>query len=151
MADFATLVRQLENTGKDLFWQGRASDDSIKKLQALLATPLPDSFRDFIATYGGGGVVEEEISGIEDNDASLDYRGTVYGDTLRCREDYALPDNLVVIYFTEEGVVWCLDVSQFTENECPVVSFDIQTKTTVQLAPDFLEFFREYVSMRVAN
>ncbi|WP_394146616.1 SMI1/KNR4 family protein [Vibrio atypicus] len=67
-------------------------------MEELLNIKLPDSFRKFLRVYGGGGVVGSETSGIEDNSAELDYGGTIYGDTLVCREDYDLPENLITIF-----------------------------------------------------
>ena len=129
MADIDSLIQDLAKTGKDLFWQGSASQESIEKLESLLGSRLPVSFKSFLAKYGGGGVVEEEVSGIEDDDPTLERRGTVYGDTLLCREDYALPENLIVIYLGLDDVVWCLDAGQFDSDECPVVAFDVFSKS----------------------
>lgn len=111
MVDIDSLVQQLDQSGKDVFWQGKASQESIEKLESLLEYRLPVSFKTFLAEYGGGGVVEEEVSGIDYDDPTLEHRGTVYGDTLLCREDYGLPENLVVIYLGAHDVVWCLDAS----------------------------------------
>lgn len=150
MADIESLIQQLEQSGKDVVWQGEASQSSIDQLESLLGSRLPDSFKRFLADYGGGGVVEEEVSGIEDDDSTLEHRGTVYGDTLLCREDDALPPNLVVIYLGGDDVVWCLDVSQFDGNECPVVAFDVFTKPTKLLAPTFADFLAEYLELRIS-
>lgn len=106
-----------------------------------------------MAEYGGGGLDDEDnlIAGIEDDDPTLEHRGTVYGDTLRCREDYALPTNLVVVYLTDEDVVWCLDVSRFDGDECPVVAFDIVSKSTKPLAASFHDFLAEYFRLRISE
>jgi hypothetical protein len=137
MADIDSLIQQLEQDGKVMFWQGKASQESIQKLESLLGSRLPMSFKRFLADYGGGGFDNAEalICGIEDDDPTLEHRGTVYGDTLLCREDYALPENLVVIYLGDDDVVWCLDVSQFAGDECPVVAFDAFFKKAKPLAP----------------
>jgi len=79
MADIDSLIQQLDQSGKDVFWQGKASQESIEKLESLLGSRLPTSFKSFLADYGG--VVDEEVSGIEDNDPTLEHRGTVFGDT----------------------------------------------------------------------
>lgn len=150
MAEIDSLIQQLDQSGKDVFWQGKASQESIEKLESLLGSRLPVSFKSFLAEYGGGGVVEEEVSGIEDDDPTLEHRGTVYGDTLLCREDHALPENLVVIYLGADDVVWCLDVSQFDGDECPVVAFDVFFKTTKPLAPTFNDFLAEYLTLRIS-
>ena len=137
MYDIDYLIQQLEDSGKDVFWQGQTSESSIEKLESLLDSRLPTSFKSFLANYGGGGVMEEEVSGIEDDDPTLAHRGTVYGDTLLCREDYALPENLIVVYLGADDVVWCLDVAQFNGNECPVVAFDVFSKAVKPLTSTF--------------
>lgn len=151
MADIDTLVRQLEQNGRGMFWQGGASEASIEKLESLLGAQLPSSFKNFLACYGGGGFDDEDelVSGIEDDDPKLEHRGTVYGDTLLCRGDYALPENLVVILFGADDAVWCLDVSQLDGNECPVVAFDVFSKTTKVIASTFNEFLVEYLTLRL--
>lgn len=152
MTDIDLLVRQLEQNGKAMFWQGKASEESIAELESLLDSKLPISFKMFLAQYGGGGFDDADalIGGIEDNNPTLERRGTVYGDTLLCRTDFALPENLVVIYLSTEDVVWCLDVSQLDGGECPVVAFDVFSKTTTPLAPTFNDFLAEYLTLRIS-
>lgn len=149
MGKIDSLIEQLERSGKDVFWQGETSESSIEKLESLLDSRLPASLKSFLANYGGGGVVEEEVSGIEDDDPTLAHRGTVYGDTLLCREDFALPENLIVVYLGADDVVWCLDVAQFKGVECPVVAFDVFSKTTKPLASTFNDFLVEYLRLRI--
>jgi hypothetical protein len=151
MADIEQLIQQLEASGKDVFWQGQTSQNSIEKLESLLGSKLSVSFAAFLAGHGGGGVVGEEISGIEDDDPTLENRGTVYGDTRRCREDFGLPSTLIVVYLSDEGVVWCLDASEFNGDECPVVSFDALTTTTSPIAPNFGAFLKEYLILRLSR
>lgn len=151
MADVNTLIKQLDESGQDVFWHGKTSAAAVSKLEDLLECKLPESFRDFLLSHGGGGVSEEEISGIEGDNPALEHRGTVYGDTLLCREDYSLPKNLVVVYLGMDDVVWCLDVEKFNGDECPVVSFDVFGKDTKPLADNFNLFLEEYLNLRLAR
>ena len=151
MAQLDALVQELNGTGKEVFWQGKTSPESIQRLEGLLNTRLPNSFRHFLAEYGGGGLIGEEISGIEDDDATLDYRGTVLGDTLRCRSDFALPSQLIVIYLGADDVVWCLDTSVPAGTECPVVSYNVHSRAIKRLAETFDDLFAEYVRLRIAR
>lgn len=150
MNTYITLINKIEASGQELFWHGPASESEIRNLESLLAATLPNSFKEFLENYGGGGVIDSEISGIEDNDASADFGGTVYGDTLTVREDYDLPDHLVVIYFKEDETCWCIDTSTVTvSGESPVVSYSL-TKRSIDntLAPSFSDFFLEYLRLR---
>jgi hypothetical protein len=152
MPDIDSLIQQLEKSGNVMFWQGKASLVSIEKLESLLGSRLPVSFKSFLLEYGGGGFDDADavICGIENDDPTLEHRGTVYGDTLLCREDYAMPKNLVVIYLGADDVVWCLDVDHFDGDECPVVAFDAFSKATKPLAPTFNDFLVEYLSLRIS-
>jgi hypothetical protein len=151
MAGFEVLIRELKEAGREIFWQGETSPKSVEELEGLLGASLPDSFRRFLVEYGGGGIVGEEISGIEDNDAALDSRGTVLGDTIRCRTDFGLPLGLIVIYLGEDDVVWCLDSKSFEGAECPVVSFDACSRMTRRLADTFDQFIADFLRLRSAR
>jgi antitoxin YobK len=113
------LADAMVATGHEIFWQGAASEGQIRRLEKLLGVPLPESFRQFLLSYGGGGVVGAEISGIEDDDAELDTGGTVLGDTNACRKRYDLPPHLVTIYFHDDEVCWCLDTSHVHDSRMP--------------------------------
>ncbi len=150
MSELDRLIEKVEKSENEIFWFGSASVEQVDELEKLLKLSFPKSFKDFLQAYGGGGVVDAEISGIEDNDASLDYGGTVYGDTLVAREDYDLPDGLAVIFFRDDEICWCLDTrSVGLDVECPVVSYNLfDRKIDNIIAGDFNEFFREYLELR---
>ncbi|ADG66725.1 YobK [Planctopirus limnophila DSM 3776] len=151
MTDIKLLIEKLKDAGSDIYWLGNASRGSIERLQELLHTRLPLSLQKFLEEYGGGGIVGEEISGIEDDNPSLDYRGTIYGDTMLSRTDYGLPLNLIVVYLGSDDVVLCIDTNLFTGDECPVVSFDVFKKTTKHLANTFDEFLMDYLELRITR
>jgi hypothetical protein len=150
MPDIDSLIKQLEQSGIVMFWQGKASRESIAKLESMLNSQLPVSFKNFLMEYGGGGFDDDDdlICGIEDDDPTLEHRGTVYGDTMLCREDYSLPLHLIVIYLGADDVVWCLNVSQYDGDECPVVAFDVFSKKIKKIAPTFRDFLIEYLCSR---
>ncbi len=151
MNDIEEIIEPLSQIKEPLFWQGPASESSIGQVETLLGFSLPPSFRSFLLRYGGGGVVGEEISGIEANDSNLDYKGTVLGDTRRCRKDFGLPHHLCVIYFSDDGICWCLDCSEADERmEYPVVSYSIfKREIEKEIAPTFKRFLKQYVELRV--
>lgn len=143
-----SLANAIENAGHEVFWQGGASPDQVSKLEELLQVRLPPSFKKFLEEYGGGGVVNAEISGIEDNDAENDAGGTVWGDTLVCRREYLLPPELVVIYFHDNEVCWCLNTKAELGGDCSVVSFNVFKKAIDRIiAPDFQSFLVEHLSL----
>lgn len=98
--------------------------------------------------YGGGGPISAEVSGIEDGDAAIEAGGTVYGDTLTCRTRYALPSELIVIYFHDDEVCWCLDTSESRDGECPVIAYDVfGRRKDREIASNFDSFFRQHLSL----
>jgi hypothetical protein len=151
MTECDLLIEKLQASSSETFWHGKADEASISHLAVLLGVKLPDSFRHFLAKYGGGGVVGEEISGIEDNDPKLKHRGTVYGDTLTYRADYGLPTTFVVIYLVEGEAAWCLDVSQCINGECPVVAFDLASRGTTPISDSFGDFLKHYLTARLQH
>ncbi len=152
MLEYDELARAAENAGNEVFWFGATSTDQIDRLEALLGARLPGSFRRFLAEYGGGGIVSAEVSGIEENDAENDSGGTVLGDTVVCRSDYGLPHDLVVMYFHDNEVCWCLDTSRFIDDECPVVSYSLFTKKVErEISDNFEEFMKQHLGLYGAN
>lgn len=151
MDQISKLIEEIQKSGQELYWMGGASANAIQGLEELLDTRLPDSFRSFLEKYGGGGLLEEEISGIENDDPSIEHRGSVWRDTLRCRIDFALPRNLIVIYLSDDEVVWCLDASAGSGNEYPVVSYDIFANKVIPIADNFEQFFIEYLTLRLGR
>jgi len=148
MAEYKELVAAIEAAGYEIFWQGASSGDQIDHVENLLGTSLPGSFRRFLEGYGGGGVINAEVSGIEGNDAALASCGTVVGDTILCRDRYELPLHLVVIYFHDQEVCWCLDTSRTAGGECPVVSYNIFTrKVDREIARDFASFMQHHLAL----
>tara|TARA_Y100000296_G_scaffold36931_1_gene42760 strand:- start:172 stop:630 length:459 start_codon:yes stop_codon:yes gene_type:complete len=150
MKDYSELISRVEEAGNEIFWLGAASSDQIEALEKNLGCVLPESFKDFLSIYGGGGVVDAEISGIEDNDASIDFGGTVYGDTLTAREEYDLPKGLVVIFFRDDETCWCIDSRDaLNSKEFPVVSYNLfKKKVDKKISDDFSIFFEEYFTLR---
>ncbi|MGF1767944.1 SMI1/KNR4 family protein [Enterovibrio makurazakiensis] len=145
--NFEELAEQLSKSQHEIFWQGGADDIQLYRLEKLLKLDLPQTFKLFLSTLGGGGVADSEISGIESNDATLSYGGTVYGDTLAARTDYNLPSHLIVIFFKDDDTCWCIDTKSLTGT---IVSYNVfQQKIDCQLAESFEEFFKDYVYRRL--
>jgi hypothetical protein len=117
-------------------------------LEVSLQAKFPPSFREFLEIYGGGGGVGGGISGIWENTPLTTNEGTVYGDTVRTREQFGLPKHLIVVYRNFMETIYCLDMSRADANgENPVVFFDFENyQPGDDIAPSFDEHFREYLS-----
>ncbi|EOC1348513.1 SMI1/KNR4 family protein [Cronobacter turicensis] len=149
MKEIQDLVKKLSASKEhEVVWLGPTDEKQVKKLENALNFSLPEDFKFFLTETGGGGVVEQEISGIEDNNALGECGGTVYYDTTYCRDEYNLPEELAVIYFKDDKICWCLDCS--AENFGKVVSYDlISCKKHSTLHNSFKGFFKEYVNLSV--
>ncbi len=144
MREYDALAKKVEDAGYKMYWLGPASTDEIARLEQLLSVRLPASYKRFLREYGGGGVGDRGVSGIEDGDAVNSYGGTVFGDTNRCRSEHGLPASLVVICFYDDEICWCLDTAAFQGEECPVVSYDVfHRQVDRTIAPDFASFMTE--------
>ncbi|EOI5727212.1 SMI1/KNR4 family protein [Cronobacter malonaticus] len=149
MKEIQDLVKKLSASKEhEVVWLGPTDEKQVKKLENALNLSLPEDFKFFLTETGGGGVVEQEISGIEDNNALGECGGTVYYDTTYCRDEFNLPEELAVIYFKDDEICWCLDCS--AKNFGKVVSYDlILCKKHSTLHNSFKGFFKEYVNLRV--
>jgi hypothetical protein len=133
-------IKIIENSNIDYFWQGKACSSTILEIENKLGITIPSDFKQFLLETGGGGFIDYEISGIEDNDPSNDNGGTIIGDTFKCRQEYKLPNNLIVIYFKDDEICWCLD--EKTNN---VISFNVFTGTIDKKISDtFEQFLSDY-------
>jgi antitoxin YobK len=148
MAEYDDLAKNVEANGWSTYWYGPAPEAEIVRLEQLLSAKLPASFKRFLREYGGGGIGDRSISGIEDGNAAHKGVGNVYGDTLRCRQEHALPPGLVVVLYYDDEVCWCLDTTRFTGEECPVVAYDVfQREVDRIIAPSFAAFMTERLTL----
>lgn len=145
---FADEALAAQKAGYEIFWLGSANTAEIAKLQILLSLTFPAVFVKFLATYGGGGVVGAEVSGIEGDDAENDSAGTVLGDTLTCRNVFGLPDNLAVIYFHDDEICWCIDCSDQRGGSWPIVSYSLaMRKIDRRISDSFDAFMRMHLGL----
>jgi len=149
MATLDELIEKVKHAGHTVEFYGPQNEAKINVLASALGAELPPSFREFLRTYGGGGIVGEWISGIYRGQPLLKNEGSVLGDTLRWRERSHLPTELVVVYTQDDEICWCLDTTSKSKNgENPVVSFDFSTPhRTVKIADSFQDFFKDYLEM----
>ncbi|MDN3380439.1 MULTISPECIES: SMI1/KNR4 family protein [unclassified Pseudoalteromonas] len=150
MNKYSELIKQLDLSEHETFWQGSADLKEIALLEQLISIKLPPSLVGFLKECGGGGTIDAEVSGIEDNNATLKRGGTILGDTLDCRETFELPPHLIVIFYKENEICWCLD-SNTQEKEYPMVNYNLFKKQVDGVIADsFLSFFCEYVELRIS-
>lgn len=148
MAEYDALAKKVEAAGWQVYWYGPAPEAEIARLEQLLSVRLPVSFKRFLREYGGGSIGDRSICGIENGNAANSYGGTVFGDTMRCRQNHGLPPGLVAVLFYDDEVCWCLDTGRFTGEECPVVAYDVfRREVDRTIAPSFAAFMTERLTL----
>ncbi|WP_315069717.1 SMI1/KNR4 family protein [uncultured Clostridium sp.] len=125
------------------FWKSGASDELIKKLCNNLEVELPNSYIEFLKTYGEGGLSGFYISGINNDEYS-----SAEEDTLLYREEKNIKKELIVVGRVKtkwEKYLICLDTSRMKDGECPVIKYDLVDNEV----EDFKENFYEYFNYKV--
>jgi antitoxin YobK len=121
--------------------EGGANDEQVRRLEMALACRLPTSYRSFLLSVGAAaGQRDSYISGIIDGDPLSLNGGSLFGDTMRGREEMNLPEGLIVFQWDEEAP-YCLDLSREHNGENPVVCYQAHTGTQKTIARDFDEWF----------
>lgn len=147
MYNYQNLIKKLENSDEETFWFGACDAEQIEKLEKILGLKLPLDFSEFLKICGGGGAVDSEICGIEDNDATIESGSTINYSTTYCRSEFELPTHLAVIYFKDDEICWAIDCSPSGSGK--VISYDLfNKKPSKAIAENFYVFFEEYVDLR---
>ncbi len=142
-------VREMLNAaladGKDVWTEGGADETQIQALERWLQANLPPSYREFLASTGALNLDGIEVAGIIDGDALDLSGGSAYGETMRARDDFALPLSLLVIQ-PDGDAPHCIDLaSADSSGEMAVVCFQLNTKSARPVAKDFDHWLRLWV------
>ena len=135
------LIKRIEATGED-FDTSPATDSTISEVEARLGCCFPPSYREFLTEFGAVWCSGQSVSGIHDDEPSDESDGTVLGDTKRYRDEFALPNQLVVVQADDEAP-YCLDLS-VSSDEPPVVCFQLNTGTYERITDGFESFLIEW-------
>lgn len=111
MMETERLIAQLAAEGS--WWEpGAVGEDDVDALEIGLGVRLPQSYRQFLITHGGGGVDGLfELCGLEPGRACDPEQGTVYGQTMHDRRELGLPTSAVVILRDFEDSVHYLNLA----------------------------------------
>lgn len=117
---------------------GGVSKNKIENAMQSLLAIFPESYKTFLADFGGGDAGGEIIFGITENEED----DVVIITQMERRQ--GLPQNLIVIGFWNDTLV-CLDTGKMTNGECPVVKVDDDYRETEILANTFGKFLYDYL------
>jgi antitoxin YobK len=124
-----------ENIDTGLF-TGGIKESLIKEIEKELQVTLPKSYKWFLCNYGSGGIFGVDIIGVGKLNQNI-----VVTDTKKAR-DLGLDKDLVIIEDCDE-FMYCLDTSELSNGECPVVSWDNHSGYDSVEANNFYEFLLE--------
>lgn len=142
----------IENVDPKLVWTSEPADGHvISACEEMLGVKFPQSYRDFLSSFGALSVGDSSISGILNNSVDDIGGGSVVGDTQRLRQEYGLPVNLVVIESDDEAP-YCLDVAQPTlDGECYVVCYELHNAHSSVVAKSFTAWVAPFVFGKTGN
>jgi hypothetical protein len=123
----------------------------IKAEQALGVT-LPESYKYFICKYGSLNFGALEIYGFNKNNNNDFHKNTVPNVVwfnLNERKTAGLPHSLIAFETDDDGVMVCLDTSQFSDGECKVIIWNyIEEEVELALNGNFAEYVIESLHER---
>lgn len=130
-----------EDTSDSSMFTGGVDTNKIYYIENELNVKLPNSYKWFLKTFGYGFIYGIEILGYGKSTPPL-----VVTKTLDYRK-YGLPNEYVVIEDCDE-FIYCLDTSKMENNECPVISWDMQDLILFEEKNFIRFFFRELLNMQ---
>ncbi|WLR44458.1 SMI1/KNR4 family protein (plasmid) [Bacillus carboniphilus] len=133
---------------------GSRSEELIEKAEKVLNISITGSYRDFLLSFGAGNYGSQEIYGVIDDDFENSSVPDAIWYTLSERKECNLPENLLVIYDTGSGDLFCLDFDKKNlENEPEVISFvpgvDLNKQKYEVIAPTFGQFLLEIINQEL--
>lgn len=120
---------------------GGVSEAEIENAMKALSVVFPESYKAFLADFGGGDAGGEIIFGItndeeEENDIVI---------VTQQERSVGLPRNFVIIGFWNDTLI-CLNTDRMSNGECPVVELDDNYCEEV-IADTFGKFLYDYVAL----
>lgn len=131
------IINFIQQNSVHNYFTGGVFQSDIKEIESKLQVKLPESYKWFLLNYGSGGVFGVDILGYGKSSIPA-----VVSDTERFRK-LGLPNEYVVIENYDE-FVYCLDTtSKLSNNECPIICWDIIAGFNGERADNFYEFLLE--------
>lgn len=143
MQDYRQAVHLMEKYPELMDFDGSSTQEYIDKAESKLGVKFSPTYRSFLESYSVGAFGSTEIYGIVQSNPDRMMIPNVVGATMLGRQDYNLPQHLILISELGDGSVYCLDCSQ--EGEGPVIiywsTFPREVQTYEIEAESFGEFF----------
>ncbi|MCE4051395.1 MULTISPECIES: SMI1/KNR4 family protein [Bacillaceae] len=123
------------------------TQENLDQLERILNVKLPKSYKEYLLTFGYGGIFGRYILGLEEPPKE----GSVI-DSTREYLQKGLPKGFVVIEDVHE-FLYCLNTNELNEKfECPVVSFFPHSKPSIRVDySSFKEFLEDLIEEGIDN
>lgn len=123
-ADLQKAFDLIERNRDQADFEGQKPEELIALAELALRLRFPSTYRAFLSRYGCGDIAGQELYGV----IKADFENSSVPDaiwlTLDERRSSGLPDSLVIVYATGDGVYYALDCSSLNDaEECPVVAW----------------------------
>lgn len=142
MISISELLSRVTASGHEVWYDGPQPISAITQLESKFNLQFPRSYRAFLIEFGSMAICDSTISGIIDGEPWGDGRGWLYYDTLLYRNEWDLPQELLIIQPDEEAP-YCLDISNpSVSGEFPIVCYELHAKCVRQIAADFEDWMR---------
>ena len=117
---------------------GGVSKNKIENAMKSLSAAFPESYKAFLADFGGGDGGGEIIFGITDSEEDDVVIVT------QMERSQGLPQDLIVIGFWNDVLI-CLDTGKINNGECSVVKVNDDYRKTEVIADTFGKFLYNYL------
>ena len=112
--------------------------EDIQIAETLLNINFPENFREFVSQVGWLELDNSYFFGIP---RRLTDEGNVVRMTQFARIEWGLPENYIVVYLSEDEVLWCME-----ENNNKVFAYDVNERNFVGIvANSFEEALVDYI------
>lgn len=152
--NYNKAVALIEGNKTKGYFAGPRSGNLIKLAENTLGIQFSGMYRSFLEKYGAGSFGSQEIYGVISSDFENSSVPDAIWYTLTERKEIGLLPNLLVIYDTGAGELFCLDFNQSNkDNEPAVVSFvpgvSLEKQSYEKIADDFGDFLLDLVSREI--
>lgn len=152
MSTYAELAAQIRTHAETFMVYGGCSESLIALAEERLGLIFPSVYRQFVRDFGA----TEAIMGVIDATFEYAFRPDAIGSTLLFRalkNERVLPAPYIAVYHVGDGEILCLDTSQATGDDAPLVSFlpgeAVDEQRFEIVYPSFLAFLNWRVSSSI--
>jgi len=149
MPEIEPLIARLGALNEEWWCPGSVDEADVDALELGLGVRLPNDYRRFLQSYGGGGITAIfELCMVERGNPLDPREGHVYGQTMHDRRELCIPPTAVVLWSDDE-VAHYIDLSRGSDP--PVTVFLIQPGLCRDWEPNFLLYLQAYLQRHITE